>query len=142
MSEIHYTENFSSQDYIRLCESVGWPRPNDEQSEKCLRNSDYLVAAIDTASERVVGMARCVGDGCMAETIIDVVVQPEYQCLGIRTQMIQSLISRIKGGIDNSQKVMITLIAAKGRENFYSKFGFTSHPNEDYGCGMYLWHFK
>ena len=56
MSEIHYTEKFSSQDYIRLCESVDWPRPNDEQSEKCLRNSDYL--SISTFPKKALSHAK------------------------------------------------------------------------------------
>jgi predicted GNAT family N-acyltransferase len=31
---------------------------------------------------------------------------------------------------------MVCLMSAKGKENFYKKFGFVERPNENYGAGM------
>ena len=31
---------------------------------------------------------------------------------------------------------MVTLVSAKGKEEFYEKFGFIKRPNEDFGCEM------
>ena len=142
MENIRLVYTLNVENYINLCLSVGWPKPDEKQSYKSLQNSDYLVSAIDEGSGKVVGMARCVGDGAMAEMIIDVVVCPEYQNMGIGTCMINNLIVRIKNQVQPGQKAMITLVAALGKEKFYEKFGFISHPNESYGSGMYLWHMK
>ena len=30
-------------------------------------------------------------------------------------------------------------MAAKGKEEFYKKFGFIDRPNENFGCGMHKW---
>ena len=32
----------------------------------------------------------------------------------------------------------ITLMAAKGKEEFYEKFGFFKRPTEKFGCGMMI----
>jgi len=142
MENIRLAYTLSVENYIDLCLSAGWPKPDEKQSARSLQNSDYLVSAVDEYSGKVVGMARSVGDGAMAEMIIDVVVCPEYQGMGIGTCMINDLIERIKTQVQSGQKVMITLISALRKEKFYEKFGFTSHPNESYGNGMYLWHMK
>jgi hypothetical protein len=34
---------------------------------------------------------------------------------------------------------MICLLAAKGKEEFYKKFGFEERPNEKSGSGMSQW---
>lgn len=36
-------------------------------------------------------------------------------------------------------KFMVCLMAAKGKEEFYKKFGFIDRPNETFGCGMHQW---
>jgi hypothetical protein len=33
---------------------------------------------------------------------------------------------------------MVVLVAAKGKEEFYEKFGFINRPNDIYGAGMTL----
>ena len=35
--------------------------------------------------------------------------------------------------------IMVVLVAAKGKEAFYQRFGFTQRPNEEMGCGMSQW---
>ena len=36
-------------------------------------------------------------------------------------------------------KVKMCLMAAKGKEPFYEKFGFSERPNENLGAGMDQW---
>ena len=52
----------------------------------------------------------------------------------------EKLLEEIKGSLKPGYKVMISLLAAKGKEEFYNKFGFISRPNEGFGCGMHQWY--
>ena len=52
----------------------------------------------------------------------------------------EELLKRIKESLKPGYKVMISLLAAKGKEEFYNKFGFVSRPNDDFGCGMHQWY--
>ena len=36
-------------------------------------------------------------------------------------------------------KFMVSLASAKGKEDFYKKFGFIARPDEDHGPGMHQW---
>lgn len=44
-----------------------------------------------------------------------------------------------KSQLKEGWKIKIVLISAKGKEEFYKKFGFNERPNEDAGAGMDLW---
>ena len=47
--------------------------------------------------------------------------------------------TRIKADLKPGYRVMISLLAAKGKEAFYNKFGFVDRPNDNFGCGMHQW---
>ena len=34
---------------------------------------------------------------------------------------------------------MVSLQSAKGKEEFYKRFGFATRPTEEHGCGMHRW---
>ena len=48
----------------------------------------------------------------------------------------------IKSNISEGQFAFVNLMAAKGKESFYSLFGFESRPNDKAGAGMtqYVFH--
>jgi ribosomal protein S18 acetylase RimI-like enzyme len=70
------------------------------------------------------------------EYIQDIIVKPEYQRLGIGTIIMNEIIKYIIE--EYPQGTMVCLMAAKGIENYYKKFGFIERPNEVYGAGMIL----
>ena len=82
-------------------------------------------------------MARYVSDGGYAGLIMDVIVLPEYQGNGYGTQMIESLINNLKSNLQENEEMMIQLLSAPGKQDFYSKFGFKVKKEvaED---GMYM----
>ncbi len=47
--------------------------------------------------------------------------------------------SKIRGSLKPGYKIMISLLAAKGKEEFYKKFNFIDRPNDAFGCGMHQW---
>lgn len=119
--------------YILLRASVGWNNYSKEQVEKALCNSYYSVMVQD--GEQNVGMGRVIGDG-MYFTIVDIVVQPEFQGKGIGTLIIQTILKSIEDDMCLGSRVSIQLISEIGKEKFYIKQGFKLIPHEN--CGPAL----
>jgi GNAT superfamily N-acetyltransferase len=119
-------------EYNRLRGMVGWGVYEREVAERALPNSLYCVCALTEAM--VVGMARVVGDGGLVYYVQDVIVLPDFQRQGIGTAMM----NRIMGYVQShaSENSIVGLMAAKGRETFYERYGFVKRPNEKLGCGM------
>jgi GNAT superfamily N-acetyltransferase len=105
-----------------------------EQIKTGLINSAFIVAAKD--GESTVGMARIVSDGGYVYFIVDVLVLPEYQRKGIGKSMMEKVMEYIRSNLHEGYCIQVDLLAAKGKENFYKKFGFIERPNDSYGCGM------
>jgi GNAT superfamily N-acetyltransferase len=81
-------------------------------------------------------MARTIGDGGLVYYIQDVIVLPDYQGRGIGTRMMDRIMAYVRTHARHNS--IIGLMAAKGREPFYEKYGFTRRPNDQLGCGMTL----
>ena len=134
---MHYEikENvLAAKDLIRMREVAGWGRSPDYQIEVALKNSWYIMSVVH--EDRVIGIGRIVGDGVTICYIQDVIVLSEYQRRGIGTAIMEHLIAHIKkNGFENTS-ITLGLFAAKGKEEFYQKFGFYIRPNENRGAGM------
>ena len=113
---ITYGHEIPVKEYNSIRESVGWKVLREEQAQKGLDRSEFLIAAYD--GEKAVASARVVGDGGYMHLIADVMVRPEYQGIGIGAEMLK---------------------ATKGNEPFYEKFGFVTRPNDSMGAGMVRW---
>lgn len=135
--QLEYENKISYEDYNMLRKEVKWGELSKEQALEGLKNSAYIIACRD--GERVVGSARVLWDGGYAAYICDVMVLPKYQRKGIGSRMIKEIMSYLNNQLKNDWKIMITLVAAKGKERFYEKFGFLKRPNDELGCGMSQW---
>lgn len=80
-------------------------------------------------------MGRLIGDG-MYLMIADIVVAPTYQKKGIGSRIINMLIGYADRELSDGGRASIQLIAEKGKEPFYEKFGFKIIPHEFCGSGM------
>lgn len=131
---MYYKENILCyEDYCRLRESVKWLKFSKVQTEKSLNNSLYTVVALK--NNQAVGMGRLIGDG-MYYMIVDVVVQPAYQKMGIGSRIIDMIIEYVEKETPSGGRSSIQLIAEKGKEIFYEKRGFKIIPHEFCGSGM------
>lgn len=131
---VKYMENaLCCEDYCRLRESVEWLNFAREQTEKALNNSLYTVAA--EKDKQVVGMGRLIGDG-MYYTIVDIVVQPDCQNMGIGSKIIDMLLEYVNKETPVGGRSSVQLVAEKGKEAFYEKRGFKTIPHEFCGSGM------
>jgi len=122
----------SAEEYNWLRSLVGWKTYQESVIEKALPNTLYCVCAC--VGEKLVGMARVIGDGGMVYYIQDVIVIPQHQRQGIGTQMMDMVMAYIR--LHASQNTIVGLMSAVGKEAFYEKYGFLVRPTEKYGAGM------
>lgn len=130
---ITFGDNISVEHYNELRESVGWNAIKPHRAEIGLSNSVCFIAEDEG---KAIGMARLITDGGYVSCIFDVIVHPEYQKRGIGTQLLKNVMDYIWEHLEEDETQVICLFAKKGKENFYSKFGFEERPNEISGAGM------
>ena len=126
--------NLDIDTYLELRASVNWKTLSRPQAEKALAHSLFTVCAYE--GDRPVGMGRIVGDGVVIDYIQDMVVRPDRQAKGIGRKVIERLIAYVKETKLEDTEIMLCLMCAKGREEFYKKFDFMARPTDSLGPGM------
>lgn len=135
--EYEIKENvLTAKDFIKLRVSAGWGELLEQQAQDALKNSLFTIAVMDQG--QVIGMGRLVGDGVSICYVQDLVILPQYQGKGIGKSIMEQLIVYTKERGIPETNVTLGLFAAKGKEEFYQKLGFTIRPNESRGAGMEL----
>ena len=138
MAGIVFKENILDVDtYLYLRASVGWKKLSITQAKKALRHSLYTIYA--ELDGRPVGMGRIVGDGAVICYIQDLIVAPQVQRQGVGRQLIEKLKSFVQEISEENTEMMLSLMCAKGRENFYEKCGFIARPTQNLGPGMIMY---
>ena len=137
--ELYYDHSLTVDEYNDLRSSVGWREIPSRQTEIGLKNSLFLTVARHQG--QVVGLLRVLGDGGYTAVIADVMVRPQYQRMGIGKTLMSNALTYIRSSMMPGDKVLVYIMAAKGKESFYQRFGFTPRPNEQYGPGMTQWFF-
>lgn len=135
-----YSNELSTKEYCELRSSVGWEPIIEEQAKSGLYHSDYIIACRN--GRDIVGCARIFWDKGYIAYLADVMVKPEYQNQGIGNKLVSECISYIDKQLKEGWRIKIVIVSAKGKEQFYEKFGFQIRPNEDDGAGMQLWRFN
>ena len=131
MIEIH--DDLNADEYNKLMVEVGWEIKNPLIVEKAIRNSTIIKKA--TYDNKIVGMARAIGDG-MSYLLVDVVVSSKYQKQGIGKKLVNSIIDDIKNETMTGEYSTINLISIRGMEKFYKSCGFEVVPFGYNGKGM------
>ena len=123
------------EEYYNLLNILGWKAPSERLLKISLENGINVKYVLDG---KTIGMARYVSDGGYAGLIMDVIVHPDYQGKGYGTKLIKYLIRYLKKSINEDEQLMIQLLSAPGKQNFYKNIGFKVNKNvaED---GMYMW---
>lgn len=71
--------------------------------------------------------------------IYEAIVIPEYQGNGLGRVIMEQVMDFIHEQLKPGYKFMVSLCSAKGKDEFYKKFGFVSRPNDAFGPGMHQW---
>lgn len=122
------------QEYLEIRAKVGWRELSEEQAQKAIENSLYIVGAY--ANEQLIGMGRIVGDGAVICYIQDLIVTPKSQKMGIGSMILDELVRYVEGLRMEGTQMMLCLMCAKGREAFYEKHDFIARPTRELGPGM------
>lgn len=121
---LKYNE-LNAEEFIDLWESVWNNAPSVEQTKLALDNTVFRISVFD--NDRIVAMARMIGDLGLNYYIKDVVVRPEYQHKGIGRLMINELLKYIdENGIKDTD-IFVELCAMPDKIPFYEKFGFSAN---------------
>ena len=79
----------SAADYNRLRKAVGWGTYREELITHSLPESLFCICAL--VDDKVIAMARILGDAGMVYYVQDVIVLPEYQNRGIGAQLMDAV---------------------------------------------------
>ena len=135
MAELELRENVIDVDtYLKLRASVGWKKLTRAQAMAALENSLYTVGLY--IANQPVGMGRLVGDGAVICYIQDLIVHPNAQGMGVGHMLMERLIAYVDSLTEEGTEMMLDLMCAKGREEFYSQHGFLARPTANLGPGM------
>ena len=112
----------------QLCDAVGWSRRPLRRVRKALQHSLLVVGLWrhDPRLPRLVGFARCTGDGVIEATVWDVAVHPLYQGAGLGKQMMAFVLDRLRA----MQVERVSLFADPGVVAFYGAQGWTLEPQQ------------
>jgi len=121
-------DSIDSEDVSELLAKVDWPARQRSKLETALQNS-YMLATLVSHhpqhSPALVGMARVVSDGAFNAQLWDVIVDPDFQGVGLGKQLVSEVVKTLlKEDICN-----IVTFAEKSGTKFYEKIGFQSDPD-------------
>ncbi|WP_096272119.1 GNAT family N-acetyltransferase [Paucisalibacillus globulus] len=106
---------------------VDWPNPPSAETHlKLLKNSSYIVLAIDEEVNRVVGFITATSDGVLSAYIPLLEVLPEYKNQGIGKELVSRMLKQL------DHLYMIDLCCDEDLVPYYEKFGMFK------GTGMIL----
>ena len=110
----------------QLLQAVGWGRRPLRRVKKALDNSLLTVGLWqhDPKFPRLIGFARCTGDGVIDATIWDVAINPVYQGYGLGKQ----LMSYLMRGLKRKGISRVTLFADSDVIEFYKRQGWNLEP--------------
>ncbi|MCT4777504.1 MULTISPECIES: GNAT family N-acetyltransferase [Exiguobacterium] len=127
-------ETPTPEEHQRLRVIAGMPKRSDSGTVKGLANTLYGVCLYK--DDQMVGMGRVVGDGGMVFHLVDIVVDPECQGLGLGKLIVEQLMDWILQEADET--AIISLIADIPADGLYRQFGFDYSRPESVGM-EYQW---
>lgn len=137
IAEYEVTNYIEPEEYLNMRLSVGWTAFPKEQAEEGIKNSAFVCCI--RKEDKPIAMARVTWDHGYTVFISDVIVKPEYQKQGLGRLLMEKIMDYLHSQLKTGYRFMVCLMAAKGKEEFYKKFGFIDRPNENFGCGMHQW---
>lgn len=127
-------ETPSPKEHQRLRVKAGMPKRSDKATEKGLAHTLFGVCLY--LNDEMVGMGRVVGDGGMVFHLVDIVVDPDCQGLGLGKLIMEHLMEWILREADET--AIISLIADIPADGLYRHFGFDYSRPESVGM-EYQW---
>jgi GNAT superfamily N-acetyltransferase len=124
----------SPEEYNALRRVAGWNTYDVAAARRGLAASLFTVCVRDDGE--LIAFGRVVGDGAMTFYIQDVIVAPERRGEGHARMVMERVMHYILSVATPGS--VVGLMAARGVEGLYEKYGFVSRPRGHMGAGMVL----
>lgn len=110
----------------QICDAVGWSRRPMRRVRRALQHSLLRVGLWrhDPRLPKLVGFARCTGDGVVEATIWDVVVHPLYQGAGLGKMLMDYILDELR----DMEVERVSLFADPDVVGFYEAQGWELEP--------------
>ncbi|TWT02461.1 GNAT family N-acetyltransferase [Planomicrobium sp. CPCC 101079] len=121
--------------FFALFATTGWNAKYSFTADDlatAISNSYFMVCAY--SGEKLVGTGRIISDGVYQTLIGDMIVHPDFQKQGIGSEILTTLLAKCQ---EDGMK-QVQLASAKGKMEFYKKFGFEARPADAPGMQKYL----
>ena len=130
------TDRLTAREYMDMRAAAGFREISPEQAAEGLKNS-YVWCVRDGDLPAAIG--RVIWDHGYVMYVADVIVRPEYQGQGLGREIMERVMAFARDQLRPGWRIMVSLLAAEGKEGFYEKFGFAERPREHHGPGMHRW---
>lgn len=111
--------------YRSLRAAVGFTVWSDEVARQLIQSSLFWCHAADEGGNTV-GCARVVGDGIAVFHVVDVMVRPEWQGMGVGSTLMNAVMKWLRSVA--APQAIVGLLANSGRASFYEAWGFVERP--------------
>jgi ribosomal protein S18 acetylase RimI-like enzyme len=119
---VSLVDHYDTQAIVDLYRAGGWWKDEYDPAEipRLIKGSFAFAVAIETTTNRAVGMGRVLSDGLSDAYIQDLVILPAFRGRGIGKKIVSLLVKHCK----NTGLSWIGLIAEPDSEEFYLPLGF------------------
>ena len=130
--EIKEYQTYNEQEIIDLYQNVGWTNDTScpEMLEEAYKNSLCILGAFE--KEKLIGVARVVGDGISIVFVQDILVLPEYQRQGVGSALMRAILKKYA----SVYQVELLTDSTEKSKAFYSSVGLA--PVGELGCSAYI----
>ena len=133
MDDVTISERLpAAAEYIDLRMRLGWGAIGEATAERTIQSAAFTISL--RRHDRLLGIARVMGDGALFFFLADLIVALELRGGGYGDRLMEA----VTAYFDRNAKpgATIALIPLSGRESFYERFGFLRCPSGHFGPGM------
>jgi GNAT superfamily N-acetyltransferase len=116
VEKVYNTQSVDWKGVAALFAQVGWGERQPEHIRAAFEKSSYVIFIYQGAE--LVAFGRTMDDGCYYAMLVDVVVKPSFQGMGVGGEIVRYLREQLHG------YRFVTLTAAVGKDEFYLKQGW------------------
>ena len=133
MIKITKETSVSIDDVLHLYQAVGWTNYTNQLQMLAQALSHSLATYLARDGEKIVGLARLVGDGFSSVFVQDLIVLPSYQRQGIGSDLMKEAL----GDFKDTYQVQLVTEQTEKTLRFYRSLGFETLST--YDCTGMIW---
>ena len=133
MIKITKETSVSLDDVLHLYQAVGWTNYTNQLQMLAQALSHSLATYLARDGEKIVGLARLVGDGFSSVFVQDLIVLPSYQRQGIGSNLMKEALADYK----DAYQIQLVTEETEQTLGFYRSLGFETLST--YDCTGMIW---